>query len=88
MTIRKIAGRVLPPPPRPPGPLEQATLLLRVKLLPFWLFWQNLRELRPWWPLLLPLLLWYGRRVYRRERAVVLAARRAPAALEALRPRR
>jgi hypothetical protein len=71
--FRRLAGRSVPPPPPPPGPLEQLALLLKVELLPFWLFWQNLRAMRGWWPLLMPLLVVYGRRAYRRERAARLA---------------
>jgi hypothetical protein len=70
--FRRLAGHSVPPPPPPPGLLEQLALLLKVELLPFWLFWQNLRAMRGWWPLLVPLLFVYGRRAYRRERAARL----------------
>ncbi|MFO7171310.1 MAG: hypothetical protein DIU80_025045 [Chloroflexota bacterium] len=52
-----------------PGVLDQAKVVLRVETLPFWLFWQNLLALRPWWPVVVPFLIWYARRSYRRERA-------------------
>jgi hypothetical protein len=54
--------------PPPPDVLQQLAALLKVELLPFWLFWLSLRTLRPWWPLVFPLLIVYFLRVYRRER--------------------
>lgn len=72
--LRRITGRFAAPPPEPPpDALHQAELLLKVKLLPYWLFWQNLRAMRPWWPVLLPALLIYGMRMYRRERRTATA---------------
>lgn len=47
--------------------LDQALAL--PELAPFRLFWQNLNAMRPWWPILLPLLAWAGWRAYRRELA-------------------
>lgn len=38
-------------------------------------FRDDLLMLRPWWPLLIPVLLWLGWRTYRRERAAVLRRR-------------
>jgi hypothetical protein len=73
--IRRITDRAVAPPPPPPDLLQQLGLLLRVELLPLWLFWQNLRAMSPWWPLLLPLLAVYFVRTYRRERREVLARR-------------
>ncbi len=70
MTLRKLIARPLPEPPaESPAQLsfvEQALAL--PQLVPLRLFWDNLQELRPWWPVLLPLLLWVAVRTYRRER--------------------
>jgi hypothetical protein len=75
MTLRKLITRPLPEPPAEmPGRfslVEQA--LTMPQLVPIRLFWDNLRELRPWWPVLLPLMVWVGVRTYRRERAAVQA---------------
>ncbi|MBU6335428.1 MAG: hypothetical protein KGS47_13650 [Chloroflexi bacterium] len=38
-------------------------------------FRDDLLMLRPWWPLLIPVLLWLGWHTYRRERAAVLRRR-------------
>jgi hypothetical protein len=35
----------------------------------------DLEELRPWWPILLPIMIYVAATTYRRERAEVLAAR-------------
>jgi hypothetical protein len=40
-------------------------------LAPVRAFWDNLREMEDWWPLLLPLLLWVFWRTYQRERAAL-----------------
>ena len=73
MTLRKLLTRPLPGPPEEvPGKLallEQA--LDMPQLMPIRLFWDNLRELRPWWPILIPILLWVAVRTYRRERAAM-----------------
>lgn len=61
--------RLTPPPPPPSPTLER---LLTIGGLPFLLvriFWYNLCEVRFWWPLVLPLLVWTAWRTYRRERA-------------------
>jgi hypothetical protein len=74
MALRKLLLRPLPEvPPEPPGPrslIEQA--LASASIAPLRLFWEQLAELRPWWPVLLPLLLWVGWRTYQRERAAIL----------------
>lgn len=41
--------------------------------------WDDFKALRPFWPILIPVVLWYGARTYRRER---LAAQAAAAALK------
>jgi hypothetical protein len=75
MTLRKLITRSLPEPPdESPARLsliEQA--LAMPPFVPIRLFWDNLREMRPWWPVLLPLMLWVGVRTYRRERAALHA---------------
>ena len=40
-------------------------------LAPARAFWDALRELEAWWPLLIPLLLWVFWRTYQRERAAL-----------------
>jgi len=75
MTLRKLITGPLPEPPEATqgslSLLEQA--LAMPQLVPIRLFWDSLRELRPWWPVLLPLMLWVGVRTYRRERAAAQA---------------
>jgi hypothetical protein len=73
MTLRKLMSRSLPEPPEEtPGRVSLLEQALAVpQFLPFRLFWDSLREMRPWWPVLLPLMLWVGVRTYRRERAAV-----------------
>ena len=75
MTLRKLMSRSLPEPPEEGSGklslLDQA--LAMPQLVPVRMFWDNLREMRPWWPILLPLMLWVGVRTYRRERAAVRA---------------
>ena len=75
--LRRLLTRGLPEPPdAAPGPAEMLTQILDLPLLaPVRIFWENLNEMRPWWPILLPLLAWVGWRTYRRERARVLARR-------------
>jgi hypothetical protein len=72
--LRKLLARSLPEPPeKSPGPLEMLEQALAIELLvPLRLFWHNLYSLRPWWPVLLPLLAWLGWRTYQRERAAML----------------
>ncbi|MBO9325880.1 MAG: hypothetical protein J7463_10950 [Roseiflexus sp.] len=60
----------LTPPPPPLSPTFER--ILTIGGLPFLivrLFWYNLREVRFWWPLVLPLLAWTAWRTYHRERA-------------------
>ena len=44
-------------------------------LAPVRAFWDALRELEDWWPLLLPILVWVFLRTYQRERAALGLAR-------------
>jgi hypothetical protein len=69
-------------PPPVPGPVEQAAQLLRLPLLPLQIFQQNLLAVRPWWPVVLPLLGWAFWRTYERERAEALRARAERVAAE------
>jgi len=75
MMLRKLITRPLPEPPE--ESLSRLSLVQQAlampQLMPLRLFWDNLHELRPWWPVLLPLMLWVGVRTYRRERAAVQA---------------
>jgi hypothetical protein len=75
MTLRKLLSQGLPEPPdEVPGPRALVAQVLDLPLLaPIRIFWANLYEMRPWWPVLLPLLAWVGWRTYKRERAAVLA---------------
>jgi hypothetical protein len=72
--MNKFLTRKLPEPAKEPetpqSVLKQA--LEMPQLLPVRLFWEQLREVRPWWPVLIPALLWVGWRTYRRERAELL----------------
>jgi hypothetical protein len=80
MALRKLLAHGLPEPPATtPGFADLLTEMLNMPLLaPIRLFWVSLNEMRPWWPILLPLLTWVGWRAYRRERAKVLARRSSP----------
>lgn len=76
MALRKLLSRGLPEVPSKeatdvPSLLAQAMDILPIA--PVRLFWDSLSELRPWWPVLLPLLAWIGWRTYQRERAAVLS---------------
>ena len=75
--VKQLRYRPAAPPPEPPTPLEQ--VLARFGM-PGMLVLQALEDfqvLRPWWPILIPLLIWEARRTYIRERRIVLAERRA-----------
>jgi hypothetical protein len=73
--LKRITRAVPPLPPPAPSPLDQIAQVLRVPLLPLQIFWQNLVALRPWWPVVIPLLAWNFWRTYQREQADVLAQR-------------
>jgi hypothetical protein len=79
MALRKLLTRPLPEmPSEAPGirsVVDQA--LATPQLLPARLFYESLNEMRPWWPVLVPLLLWVFWSRYRRERAKVLAEQAA-----------
>jgi hypothetical protein len=76
MALRRLFSRGLPEVPSEdatgiPALLAQALDVL--PLAPVRVFWDSLSELRPWWPVLLPLLAWIGWRTYQQERAAVLS---------------
>jgi hypothetical protein len=79
MALRKVLTRPLPAPPSEAPGLQSVVdqALATPQFLPVRLFWNNLNELRPWWPVLAPLLLWMFWRKYRRERARFLAEQSA-----------
>jgi hypothetical protein len=73
MVLRKLASRPLPSLPlalsNPRAAIDQA--IAASPLAPARDFWDALRELEDWWPLLIPLLLWVFWRTYQRERAAL-----------------
>lgn len=75
MALRKLLSLRLPQPPdEAPGVRSIVDEALAVpQLVSARLFAENVVALRPWWPVLLPLLAWVGWRTYRSERAAVLA---------------
>ena len=79
MALRRLFSRIRPEPPAaPPKRLSLIEQVVDIPLLiPFRVFWEQLNEFRPWWPALLPLLVWVGWRAYRRERAALVRERLA-----------
>jgi len=71
--LRKLAADSMARLPKaatnPRAALDQA--IAASPLAPARAFWDALRELEDWWPLLIPLLLWIFWRTYRRERAAL-----------------
>ncbi|MEM8534423.1 MAG: hypothetical protein AAGF95_26500 [Chloroflexota bacterium] len=67
-------SRKLPEPPEEPETTH--SLIQRIfdiqVLAPVRLFWDNLNALRPWWPILIPWLLWVAWKTYQRERDLIL----------------
>jgi hypothetical protein len=78
MTLRKVLSQGLAKPPTEAASLRDTMMqaLELPPLVPIRLFWDSLAAMRPWWPVLLPLLAWIGWRTYRDERARVLARHR------------
>lgn len=76
---QKLFSRALPEPPAQ-APTRK-TLLDQAQNLPFFapvrLYFETLEQVRPWWPVLLPLLAWVAWRAYQEERTKL--ARRSPA---------
>jgi hypothetical protein len=79
MALRKLLMRPLPEPPeQAPGWKELVDQTLSAPMFqPARLFILVLNDMRPWWPVLLPLLLWVFWSKYRGERARFLAERGA-----------
>lgn len=81
--LRQRPAPAAPAPETPEAPLsafrtEPIDLVLGRFGLPGALVRQilaDLEELRPWWPILLPIVIYVAATTYRRERAEVLAAR-------------
>lgn len=74
MALRKLITTPLPEPPEEETTIGSslfAQALAMPQLIPVRLFLDNLLALRPWWPVLVPLMLWVGIRTYQRERAAV-----------------
>ena len=77
MALRKLLTRPLPEPPSDAAGLKSMVdqALASPQLLPARLFWENLNEMRPWWPILAPLLAWVFWRKYQREHAKYMVER-------------
>jgi len=60
----------------PRAALDQA--IAASPLAPARAFWDSLREMEDWWPLLIPVLLWVFWRTYQRERAALGEGREQP----------
>jgi hypothetical protein len=74
MALRKMLFRPLPEVPEEPPTTQTVVqqVLETLPIAPFRLFWDNFNTMRPWWPVLVPLLAWVAWRTYQRERAAVL----------------
>jgi hypothetical protein len=77
MALRKLILRPLPEPPEQTEDWKSMVdqLLSAPLFQPVRLFILALNDMRPWWPVLLPLLAWIFVSRYRSERARVLAGR-------------
>jgi hypothetical protein len=85
--IEKLRKKPTPPPPvAPPAPAasfrtQPLDLVLARIGLPGALVRQiaaDFQDLRPWWPILIPVAIYVAITTYRRERAQVLAAKKQP----------
>lgn len=77
MALRRLVLRPLPAPPDQ-APAWRSTLdqmLASPLLQPVRLFVVALNDMRPWWPVLFPALLWVFFRTYTRERERVTQGR-------------
>jgi hypothetical protein len=74
MALRKLLTRPLPELPEEAPGLRSIVeqILATPQLAPLRVVWYNWRDLQPWWPVLLPLLIWVFVRTYQRERAKIL----------------
>jgi hypothetical protein len=73
MGLTKLVARKLPDPQEADQRPIAEQLLDTPLLIPVRLFWNNLLEFRPWWPVLIPLLLYVGWRSYQKERHAIKA---------------
>jgi hypothetical protein len=76
MALRKLLSRGLPEVPAKEETDLRSLLAQSLDILPIApvrTFWDSFSELRPWWPVLVPLLAWIGWRTYQRERAAVVS---------------
>ena len=73
MALRKLISLPLPAPPEQASGSIVEQVLATPQLAAARLFWDAFREMQPWWPVLIPLLLWVGVRTYRKERAALRA---------------
>ena len=71
MALRKLIGQQLPEPPTGAGGSIVEQILAVPQLGAARLFWDSFRDLQPWWPVLVPLLVWVGVSTYRKERAAI-----------------
>ncbi len=79
----KIRRATPTPPPAPPtapptqlGMIEQTLTRFGLPGVLITKAIEDFQSLRPWWPILIPILLWEARKTYIRERRAVLAQRR------------
>jgi hypothetical protein len=78
--VRHLRRKPAPPEPAPKEhPLDAALNRLGLPGAVARGFLHDFQELRPWWPIVIPLMIWVGMRTYRRERALVLAKRSSKA---------
>lgn len=71
-----------PPPPPPSGPFDSLVVALGLPVTIARQFWLDFLKLRPWWPILIPIMIWVARRTYQRERALFLEERALPPSQE------
>ncbi|HEU5012400.1 MAG TPA: hypothetical protein VFT66_07640 [Roseiflexaceae bacterium] len=85
-SVRGILSQGIPeyPEEKPTWQSLAQDVLAEPMIAPFRLFWHNFLEARPWWPVLVPLMLWVGWRSYRRERRKYFAEQRKLAAKRAV----
>lgn len=70
MDIQKVITHLRADPPTKAKDLNELVdeAMALPLLAPIRLFWQNLQTMRPWWPIILPLLAWVSWRSYQAER--------------------
>ncbi|MDZ4718828.1 MAG: hypothetical protein SH847_10295 [Roseiflexaceae bacterium] len=74
---RNLRKKPQPPaaPPPKPHPLDSVLGRLGLPGVIIRQFLADFQELRPWWPILIPTIVVVALRTYRRERALIRAAR-------------